>query len=133
MSDRSAAPAASPRTSPGVICCGLGCVDLQLVGATLRDDKVEAINTFDRAVYAPGGSVPNTALALARLGVAAAAVTPVGRDDFAAQLTEPMRAAGVDVAGVVVDPAAGTSLAVLPICTCATPPRRDTTPHHRAL
>jgi len=61
----------------------------------------------------PGGQVATAVLACRRLGLRAAFVGRVGGDEAGRQVLEPLRAAGVDVAGVRTIPEAPTQLAVI--------------------
>lgn len=60
-----------------------------------------------------GGKGCNQAIAAARLGAATALIGRVGADDLAERPLAALRAAGVDVSGVVQDTAAGTGVAVI--------------------
>ncbi|MER5637198.1 sugar kinase [Kitasatospora sp. NPDC002227] len=59
-----------------------------------------------------GGAESNTACTLAALGVPAAWISRVGADGFGRRLVERIAAHGVDVSGVVTDPARPTGLYV---------------------
>lgn len=59
----------------------------------------------------PGGAPCNVLAMLARLGRKTAFVGKVGRDLFGRRLKEAIEAAGIDSAGLVLDPAAHTTLA----------------------
>ncbi|CAN0111488.1 unnamed protein product, partial [Heterosigma akashiwo] len=52
----------------GVLCVGLACLDMQLIGATKMEDP-EAINTFQKTFYCAGGSAPMTSTALGHMGM----------------------------------------------------------------
>lgn len=65
-----------------------------------------------RLTVGTGGAESNTAVALARLGHTAAWVSRVGDDPFGRIVTEAVAQGGVDVRGVVVDPARPTGLYV---------------------
>lgn len=60
----------------GVVCAGLSCVDMQLLGAVEPSSK-EAIATFSGCSMRGGGSAPNTACALATLGVPSTVLSQV--------------------------------------------------------
>jgi 5-dehydro-2-deoxygluconokinase len=87
------------------IVIGRATVDLYAneVGVTLKD-----VRTFTKFL---GGSSANTAVGLARLGASVAFVGRVGRDPFGAFVREFMRAEGIDVSAVRVDPSYPTALA----------------------
>jgi len=67
----------------------------------------------DRFAIKPGGKGANQAVAAARAGARVSFVARVGRDAFGAQALAGLRAEGVDVAGVVVDPATPTGVAMI--------------------
>ena len=62
---------------------------------------------------APGGGPANVAVAAARLGAQAAFVGKVGDDPFGHWLVDVMAAEGVDTRGMVVDPAARTTMNIM--------------------
>ncbi len=72
-------------------------------GATLRTQPVQATT---------GGLVCNVAVALARLGMNAAALTWVGDDDWGAILRQRLHREGVDVTGLLNHPHLATSTTV---------------------
>ncbi len=59
-----------------------------------------------------GGAESNVAIGLARLGLRVAALTRVGADPFGAEIVRTLRAEGVGVAGIEVDPDRPTGLMV---------------------
>ena len=61
----------------------------------------------------PGGAPANLAVAASRLGAKTAFIGKVGDDSFGASLKECLRENGVDISGVVTDPALPTTLAVV--------------------
>jgi len=61
----------------------------------------------------PGGQIATALLACSRLGLRTAFVSSVGDDVAAPEVLDPLRAAGVDVSGVVVIPGATSQLAVI--------------------
>lgn len=63
----------------------------------------------------PGGKGANQALAAARLGAQVALLGRVGDDPFAAEALALLRAEGVDLAGVGVDPEAPTGVALIAV------------------
>ncbi len=58
------------------------------------------------------GAESNVAIGLARLGHPVSFVTRVGDDSIGRMITETLRGEGVDVSGIVVDPAAHTALMI---------------------
>ncbi len=66
------------------------------------------------AVLATGGAVPNTGIALHRLGIATTLMAKIGDDDFGRAVLRLLRQYGEGpVSGMIVDPAAGTSYTVV--------------------
>ena len=47
----------SGRSKPGVVCAGLACLDMQLIGATKTKDP-QAVNAFQQVSFCAGGSAP---------------------------------------------------------------------------
>lgn len=45
------------RPKPGVVCAGLACLDMQLIGATKTKDP-QAVNAFQQVSFCAGGSAP---------------------------------------------------------------------------
>jgi 5-dehydro-2-deoxygluconokinase len=92
-----------------LITVGRSSVDLygEQVGGRLED-----MGSFAKYV---GGSPTNTAVGAARLGLRAGLLTRVGDDHFGRFIREELVRCGVDVAGVITDPARLTALAVLGI------------------
>jgi ribokinase len=62
---------------------------------------------------APGGKGANQAVAVARLGARVRMVGRVGSDVFGPELRDDLRSAGVDVEGVVTDPAHPSGIAII--------------------
>ena len=61
----------------------------------------------------PGGAPANLAVAASRLGAKTAFIGKVGEDGFGASLKDCLQANGVDISGVITDPALPTTLAVV--------------------
>jgi sulfofructose kinase len=61
----------------------------------------------------PGGQIATAVLACARLGLRAALLSAVGEDAAREIILEPLRTAGVDLAGVRVVPGAGSQVSVI--------------------
>jgi len=99
----------------GVLCVGLACLDLQLLGAAEPTSR-EAIATFSGCDARAGGSPSNTGAALATLGVAPVwVVASVGDDLHGAELQRQWAAAGMDTSLVLRAAGVSTSVAVLPV------------------
>lgn len=62
-----------------------------------------------------GGNVPNTGIAMAKLGMKVAAAGLVGKDVLGAALTEKMRGAGLDTSAVFADERAQTSASIVAV------------------
>ena len=100
----------------GVVCAGLSCLDMQLLGAS-EPTSAEAIARFDGCATAPGGSTSNTASALRSLGVGAAVLSCVGADAHGAELERAWARDGIDTTLLLRRDDVSTSLAVLPVFT----------------
>jgi len=109
-----------------IICAGLSCLDLQLVGCT-QSGSEEAIERYDEAVHCAGGSASMTGTTLALLlrsdddtdtneqREKVHILTKVGPDFAGNTLLEFYRRAGASTDLVLTDDTARTSMAVLPI------------------
>jgi sugar/nucleoside kinase (ribokinase family) len=81
-----------------VVCIGGANMDIK---CRIGGRTVMGSSNPGASVLAPGGVARNIAHNLARLGVGAALVSVVGRDDFGTQLLAATAAAGVDTRGVM--------------------------------
>jgi 5-dehydro-2-deoxygluconokinase len=92
-----------------VITIGRASVDLygQQIGSRLED-----VASFAKSV---GGCPANIAIGTARLGLKSALVTRVGDEQFGRFIREQMAREGVETAGIVIDPARLTALAILSV------------------
>jgi len=111
-----------------IICAGLSCLDLQLVGCT-QSGSDEAIERYDEAVHCAGGSASMTGTTLALLlrqsdddntdnneqREKVHILTKVGPDFAGNTLLEFYRRSGASTNLVLTDDTARTSMAVLPI------------------
>jgi len=102
-----------------VICAGLSCLDLQLVGCT-QSGSDEAIERYDEAIHCAGGSASMTATTLALLlqqqqQEEVHVITKIGPDFAGNTMLEFYRRAGASTRLVLSDESARTSMAVLPI------------------
>ena len=107
-----------------IICAGLSCLDLQLVGCT-QSGSDEAIERYDEAVHCAGGSASMTGTTLALLLRSSDdddaeedkvhVLTKIGPDFAGNTLLEFYRRAGASTDLVLTDDTAHTSMAVLPI------------------
>mmetsp|Transcript_16680 Transcript_16680/g.33763 ORF Transcript_16680/g.33763 Transcript_16680/m.33763 type:complete len:519 (-) Transcript_16680:97-1653(-) len=132
---------ATHRGGKGIICAGLSCLDLQLLGCT-RSGSDEAIERYDRAVHCAGGSSSMTGTTLALLlredkpiagnrsneasdgGEGSSdddgeekvrILTKIGPDHAGNTLLEFYRKAGASTELILVDSEVQTSMAVLPV------------------
>jgi sugar/nucleoside kinase (ribokinase family) len=111
-----------PRSGGGsIICAGLSCLDLQLVGCT-QSGSDEAIERYDEAIHCAGGSASMTATTLALLlkkqqlsTEEVHVITKIGPDFAGNTMLEFYRRAGASTRLVLSDESARTSMAVLPI------------------
>jgi len=112
---------------PGsIICAGLSCLDLQLIGCT-NNGSSEAIERYDEAVHCAGGSASMTATTLALLLRSSSpdgeeeeeeqvhVLTKIGPDFGGGTLLEFYRRAGASTQLVLEDDTSRTSMAVLPV------------------
>mmetsp|Transcript_37742 Transcript_37742/g.43106 ORF Transcript_37742/g.43106 Transcript_37742/m.43106 type:complete len:388 (-) Transcript_37742:30-1193(-) len=103
-----------------IICAGLNCLDLQLIGCT-QSGQEEAIEHYDNAVYCAGGSSLQTAIALSMINPVVGGrkhiqvLTKLGNDRNGEILLDFMTKAGVDTQLTLVDPTVATAMAILPI------------------
>jgi len=114
-----------------IICAGLNCLDLQLLGCT-KSGQEEAIEQYDAAVYCAGGSAPMAATALCQIlgkneddatttTAASTAdvyiLTKLGDDQNGHLMLELMRQqCGTQATELcLVDPKVATAMSVLPI------------------
>ena len=102
-----------------IICAGLSCLDLQLVGCT-QSGSDEAIERYDEAIHCAGGSASMTATTLALLmkeqqQEEVHVITKIGPDFAGNTMLEFYRRAGASTRLVLSDELARTSMAVLPI------------------
>lgn len=92
---------------PDVICLGELLIDFCAVEP---DVGLGGARTFAKA---PGGAPANVAVGVGRLGRSAGFVGCVGSDPFGQFLRQTLQDEGVDVSGLVGDPAAATTLAFI--------------------
>ena len=105
-----------------IICAGLNCLDLQLLGCT-KSDQEEAIEQYEQAVYCAGGSASMTATTLSQIITADNSststeiyiVTKLGRDPQADILLDFYHKANINTSLVLQKASAATALSVLPI------------------
>ena len=102
-----------------IICAGLSCLDLELVGCT-KSGSDEAIERYDEAIHCAGGSASMTATTLALLmkeqqNEEVHIITKLGPDFAGNTLLEFYRRAGASTRLVLESEEARTSMAVLPI------------------
>jgi len=114
-----------PNSEKGsIVCAGLSCLDLQLVGCT-QSGSDEAIERYDEAVHCAGGSASMTGTTLALLlrpsdgeehqEEKVHILTKIGPDFAGNTLLEFYRRAGASTRLVLTDETARTSMAVLPV------------------
>lgn len=92
-----------------------GSINMDLVVRVGRLPAAGETLLGERFFSAPGGKGANQAVAAARLGAPTRMVGRVGADVFGATLRAGLRADGVDVAGVLDDPAAASGVALIQV------------------
>lgn len=93
-----------PVTGPDVVTLGES-----LVLLTAAPGRLVTATTLVKSI---GGAESNVAIGLARLGLRVGALTRVGDDPFGEEVVRTLRAEGVDVGGVEIDPDRPTGLMV---------------------
>ena len=93
----------------------LGGINMDLVVEAPRHPQAGETVVGERFFTTPGGKGANQAVAVARLGGQALLVGRVGSDTFGEALLKGLRAAGVDPAGVDVDPGASSGVALITV------------------
>ncbi len=88
-------------------------VDVLALGELLIDFAPQSVNEMGYPVLAanPGGAPGNFLAALSRYGCKTAMIGKVGEDAFGKLLVQTMKNAGIDTAGIIVDPNVFTTLA----------------------
>ena len=116
-----ATSAMSNNNGGSIICAGLSCLDLQLIGCT-KGGSEEAIEKYDEAIHCAGGSASMTGTTLALLLKSneeekeqVHILTKIGPDFAGETLMEFYRRAGASTQLVLKDEASRTSMAVLPV------------------
>lgn len=107
----------------GIICAGLSCLDLQLLGCT-KSSQAEAIEQYEKAVYCAGGSASMAATTLALLCSHDSEVkspydifvlTRLGKDLNGQVMLDFYREAGAKTELCSQDPSVATAMSVLPV------------------
>ncbi len=83
------------RLTDGVLCCGN--IVLDILVRPVEQLRWNATAWVDSIETSLGGNGANTAMAIASLGVPVRLLAVIGKDEPAARVLEPLRAAGVDV------------------------------------
>ena len=104
----------APPTTGGVVCAGHACIDVIMEQCAELPSR-EGYAAVERFSLSPGGAVSNTAMQLARLGVAVDAMTVLGDDEFGRLLLSAWQDAGVCTRYVTSTGLAATSCAALPV------------------
>lgn len=103
-----------------IICAGLSCLDLQLLGCT-KSDQAEAIEQYEKAVYCAGGSASMAATTLALLCSSDEAkheihvLTKLGDDLNGKVMMDFYREAGAKTELCLQDASVSTAMSVLPV------------------
>jgi 2-dehydro-3-deoxygluconokinase len=85
------------------------CIGEALIVLSAERGALETATTFTRGA---GGAEVNVATTLAALGMSTSVITRVGDDGFGRYLRAHLSAAGIDTAGIIVDPSRPTGLYV---------------------
>ncbi|CAB9497496.1 pfkB family carbohydrate kinase [Seminavis robusta] len=98
-----------------IICAGLSCLDLQLIGCT-KSGQAEAIEQYEKAVHCAGGSASMAATTLALLcDDDIHVLTKLGKDLNGQVMLDFYRQAGAKTDLCIQDEMVSTAMAVLPI------------------
>lgn len=99
-----------------IICAGLNCLDLQLIGCT-KSGQEEAIEQYDQAVYCAGGSASMAATTLAQIDKSRIihVLTKLGKDRNGELMLEFYKQAGAATDLCFMDESVATAMSVLPI------------------
>jgi sugar/nucleoside kinase (ribokinase family) len=97
---------------PRVLCIGVLVADIFVPPLQRLPAAGELVATDDFLIQ-PGGCAANVALALAKLGTAAAVCGRVGEDMLGEFVMRDLQSRGVDITGVVATPGFGTSKTVI--------------------
>lgn len=92
-----------------------GSINMDLVARTPRLPAPAETITGHEFFTAAGGKGANQAVAAAKLGVATTMVGRVGGDGFGSELLQNLEAAGVQTAGVQVDPDVSSGVAIIAV------------------
>ena len=97
-----------------VVCLGILVADV--VGKPIESFPPRGtLATVERMELHAGGCAANTGISLARLGVPTAVLGKIGADGFGDFLSHTLQKNGVEVSGVVVDPASSTSASMVAV------------------
>lgn len=95
----------------------VGSINLDIVTTASRLPRLGETIIGSTVQLLPGGKGANQAVAAARMGAATSMIGRVGFDEFGSQMTEFLRAQGVDTARVQADPTCATGVAVVIVQT----------------
>lgn len=101
--------------STDVICIGLSCVDMSLVGVDGDKFFHQPLNSADGITFSVGGDATNEALTLSRLGHKVKLMTRVGHDFLGHFIEYTVKNAGIDKSTIKIDDTVETTVAVLVI------------------
>lgn len=97
-----------------VACVGIACLDVELVRAA-KPTSLERITPFKGTTQKAGGSSPQTATALSRLGQRCIVVANIGDDMPGTRLQNILREEGVEYLRASATPPLSTGMAVVPV------------------
>ncbi len=98
----------------GIVCSGVSCLDLFLLGTEPLVTR-ESLSMVRETQYRAGGATSNTGRALVRLGMPVEYMTVLGEDANGDILLNLWQADGIETRYVVRSREAGTALSTLPV------------------
>ncbi len=101
--------------STDVVCIGLSCVDISIVGVDGDKFFRQPLNTADTLKFSVGGDATNEALTLSRLGHKVKLMTRVGHDFLGHFIEWTVKSQGIDKSTIKVDGTVETTTAILVI------------------
>lgn len=101
--------------STDVVCIGLSCVDISIVGVDGGKFFHQPLNSADTLKFSVGGDATNEALTLARLGHKVKLMTRVGHDFLGHFIEWTVKSQGIDKSTIRIDDSVETTTAILVI------------------
>lgn len=91
----------------------VGSINMDVVTTAARLPRIGETIIGSTVQLLPGGKGANQAIAAARMGAATSMIGSVGADEFGSQMTNFLRAQGVETARIQADPTCATGVAVV--------------------